>query len=165
MSLDIKVDVRGLIPADVALAKLAPLDHAKLLLSLARLIQQQTRRRIEDEKTSPDGAAWKPNRTGTPTLYQTGALARSIDYLVQGMQVVVGAPSEPVQGKPYAAIHQFGGTIVPKSADALAFVIGGQLVRTKKVTIPARPYLGVSSANAREITDAAARFIRKVLGL
>lgn len=165
MSLEIKVDVRGLIPADVALAKLQPLDHAKLLNGLARLIHQQTVRRIEEEKTSPDGAAWKPNRAGTSTLYQTGALARSIDYLVQGMQVVVGAPAEPRAGKPYAAIHQFGGTIVPKSADALAFVIGGQFVRTKKVTIPARPYLGVSAANAQEITGAAARFIRKALGL
>ena len=169
MSVEIRIDARGLIPADQALARLAPLEHAKLLLGLARLIQQQTRRRIEEEKTAPSGAPWKPNLSGTPTLYQSGALAGSIDYLVQGMQIVVGAPAEPQNGKPYAAIHQFGGTIRPKNGAALKFwwQSGGfvDFAVVKSVKMPARPYLGVSEANAREITDTAARFIRKALGL
>lgn len=165
MSVEIRIDARGLIPADQALARLAPLDHAKLLDGLAQQIKEQTVRRIEEEKTAPSGAPWKANLSGTPTLYQSGMLAASIRGLVQGMQVIVGAPAEPQDGKPYAAIHQFGGVITPKAADALAFTIRGQFVRAKKVTMPARPYLGVSEANAREITDAAARFIRKALGL
>ena len=36
---------------------------------------------------------------------------------------------------------------------------------TGAVKMPARPYLGVSAENAREIIDAAARFIRKAIGL
>lgn len=42
----------------------------------------------------------------------------------------------------YAAIHEFGGTIEPKSRTFLRFEIGGQEIFTKgPVTIPAQPYL------------------------
>jgi phage virion morphogenesis protein len=159
VSLAIRIDARGFAGPEAALAKLAPLKEAKLLDGLARLIQQQTRTRIEEEKTSPDGARWKANTQGTPTLYQSGALSRSIDYAVTGSQVIVGS------GLVYSAIHQYGGTIVPRDADALAFMIGNAFVRVQKVVMPARPYLGVSNDNASEIVDVAARFIRKALGL
>jgi len=47
--------------------------------------------------------------------------------------------------KVYGAIHQFGGRIVPRTARALVFWLGGGLVIAKAVTIPARPYLGLST--------------------
>ena len=54
----------------------------------------------------------------------------------------------------YAAIHEFGGTIVPKSAPALVFKIGDQWVRTQRVTIPPRPYLVPSlNESADEIVE------------
>lgn len=40
----------------------------------------------------------------------------------------------------YAAIHQLGGVIRPKSATALVFTVGGIKIRAKKVTMPARPF-------------------------
>lgn len=46
--------------------------------------------------------------------------------------------------RPYAAIHQFGGTITPKTGKFLVFNIGGRKVFAKKVTMPARPYLPVT---------------------
>jgi phage gpG-like protein len=58
--------------------------------------------------------------------------------------------------KIYAAIHQWGGDIVPKNAGAL-FVPG--YGRLKKVTIPARPYLGISSKNAADIVLITQRFL------
>lgn len=159
MSLDIRIDVRGFLPAEMALDRLSALQEAQLLDGLGRQIHQQTVRRIEEEKTAPDGKAWKRNSEGTPTLYREGHLARSIDWVVQGLQVAVGSALI------YAPIHQYGGTIAPKTADALAFMIGNRFVMTQKVTMPARPYLGVSADNAADILDVAKAFIRKALGL
>jgi phage gpG-like protein len=56
----------------------------------------------------------------------------------------------------YAAIHQWGGEIKPKSAKAL-FVPGYGMLQ--KVTIPARPYLGVSAEDTKAIESAAAQFL------
>jgi phage gpG-like protein len=159
VSLQTIIDARGLAGPDAILGRLQPLGEAALLEGLGRLIQEQTRRRLEDEKTSPAGAAWKPNWAGTSILYASGALSRSIDYLVQGYQLIVGS------GLVYARIHQEGGVIEPKTAEALAFRIAGQFVTAAKVTMPARPYVGVSSENRGEIVDAAVRFIRGRLGL
>jgi phage gpG-like protein len=48
---------------------------------------------------------------------------------------------------PYAAIHQFGGVIVPKNAKALRFKLpSGQWVTVKKVVIPPRPFFPVDSS-------------------
>lgn len=51
----------------------------------------------------------------------------------------------------YARIHNEGGTIVPKTASALVFSMGGRTFRLKKVTIPKRQFLGFSEADEREI--------------
>jgi phage gpG-like protein len=58
----------------------------------------------------------------------------------------------------YAAIHQWGGEIVPKTAPALYVPGYGKL---KKVTIPARPYLGVSGQDAADIALIAQRFVAR----
>lgn len=41
----------------------------------------------------------------------------------------------------YAAIHEFGGVIRPINGPFLVFEIDGQVIRARKVTIPARPYM------------------------
>lgn len=41
----------------------------------------------------------------------------------------------------YAAIHEFGGEIRPKTAKYLRFKIGGKTIFTKLVRMPKRPYL------------------------
>lgn len=67
---------------------------------------------------------------------KTGTLAKSITYrLTSDKSVEVGT------NVTYAAIHEFGGTIVPVNASALHFKIADQWITTKKVTMPARPYL------------------------
>lgn len=61
----------------------------------------------------------------------------------------------------YAAIHEFGGVIVPKQAKLLHFVINGEDIFAKSVQIPARPYLrpalAEQKAAAIEATSAALR--------
>lgn len=155
--LAIKIGMDGFGSAERGLARLNPLDTTGLLTGIARLLQQQTRRRIEEEKSSPDGGRWKPNRAGTSTLYQSGALARSIDYAVSSHQIILGS------GLVYSAIHQFGGVIRAKNKKALAFQVGNGLRLVKSVTIPARPYIGVSASNASEVVAATVAFLRRAL--
>ena len=158
MSVSIAVAFEGIEGAEAALGRLDPLQPGELLDRLGRMIQEQTRRRIIQEKTAPDGKAWKPNLTRTSILLRSGTLARSIDYAVAGEAAIVGS------GLVYAGIHQHGGTIRAKNKKALMFRVGNQFVTRKSVTIPARPYLGISSENAEDILDATKVFLRKRLG-
>ena len=108
---------------------------------------------------SPDGINWRDTiEMRNPILRRSGALARSIDYRASADSLVVGS------GLVYAAIHQFGGVIRPKTASALAFMLGGRLVVTQKVTMPARPYLGLSPQNRAEATRSVVAYLRRMLG-
>lgn len=88
---------------------------------------------------SPWGVPWKPlnprYRTGQP-LRDTGRLQRSITSQVQGDAAVVGTNVR------YAAVHQFGATILPKNAKFLAAPVGGGGIHfLKKAVVPSRPFL------------------------
>lgn len=158
-TLQVSIDVSGLGSIEALLGRLNPFQGEQLLEALARLIRESVRERLIAGGPAPDGAAWKPNREGrTPILHRSGALARSIDYAVSGMQAVIGS------GLIYAAIHQFGGTIVPKTAGQLAFSIGNRLIFTKKVTMPARPYIGLSADDRAELVQAAVLHLRRLFG-
>lgn len=67
--------------------------------------------------------------------YKTGNLRRSITEFASWNTIEVWSRLV------YSAIHEFGGTITPKKWNYLTFKIGNKRVRTKKVNIPARPYL------------------------
>jgi phage gpG-like protein len=66
-------------------------------------------------------------------------------------------------GRIYAAIHQFGGTILPKKAKRLVFTLKGKTVFATRVTMPARPYLGVSAENAAEIERSIIGYLGRAL--
>ena len=51
----------------------------------------------------------------------------------------------------YAGVHQNGMEIKPKTAKFLRFQIGGQWSKKRKVTIPARPFLGINDDDMEEI--------------
>ena len=110
------------------------------------------------QQVAPDGTPWKalsPSYQRTKTknanrlLVLNGYLSKSFRYQVGNQELTFGTDV------PYAAHHQFGTrpyTITPKSKKALAF--GGAVV--KKVNhpgLPARPFLGISDADSREILD------------
>lgn len=147
----------GLEDALLKINRIADAPMQELAEGIGRLVQEQTRRRITDEKTSPDGAAWKKNAAGTSTLYASGALARSIEYVASSASVKIGSALV------YARIHQLGGKIVPKGAKALAFRIGNQWRLVQSVTMPARPYLGLSADNQNEIVETAEDWLERVL--
>jgi phage gpG-like protein len=59
----------------------------------------------------------------------------------------------------YALIQQKGGVIKPVKKKTLKFKVGGKWVSAKQVTIKARPYLGISKEDWREIGDTISDFI------
>ena len=157
MSVALEITEKGLNEALLKIDGIADAPTNELMEGIGRLVQEQTRRRIESEKTTPEGAAWAPNRAGTSTLFASGALSRSIDYAASADSVQVGS------GLVYARIHQDGGTIRPKSARALVFRLGNRLVFAQSVTLPARTYLGLSAANQNEVIEAAEDWLERLL--
>lgn len=144
----IVVDLTGLKFAESLLARIADFDDSELLTAIGAMGASQTRRRISDEKTAPDGTAWPDNKEGTSILMRTGGnLLGSVAYIVGSGEVQWGASWE------FAHIHQDGAKISVKNAKALFFRIGGQKVAAKSVTIPARPFVGLSDDNRNEIEE------------
>lgn len=119
------------------LDSLSNLDKDDLLASLGQELEAQTRRRIAEEKTSPDGEAWKDLSEGWKArkaqtssgglLEFEGHLLDSIAWQTEDQGVAVG--SERI----YAAIQQFGGEDVGRPGH------------------PARPFLGLSPENADDL--------------
>lgn len=132
----------------------------RILANIGRSLRTSTLERFRTE-TDPDGEAWIPSirrREGSPrpTLTLSSRLRDSIATKATDHEVRIGTNVR------YGAIHQFGGTIKPKSARALQFTLpNGRWVTAQSVTIPARPYLGVSADDRAEIVaivrDAVAR--------
>lgn len=157
MSVTVEIIDRGLDDAIAKMQALATPDRLELMDSIGQFASEQTKYRLRAEKTAPDGSAWKPNRAGTPILFASGSLEESIQYRATLDRVLVGS------SKPYARIHQFGGVIKAKNGRALAFKSGGDTYFRQSVTIPARPYLGLSAANVEELESVVADFILSVL--
>jgi len=138
-------------------------DRQRLLGSIGVEMESQTKERFGTQR-SPDGESWKALAQKTQDYYMSkgkghrsllvgeGLLRDSITSEVQegASSVLVGATME------YAAVHQFGATITPKTAKALAVPGYGML---RKVVIPARPYLGVSQNDAAVIASAVSEFL------
>jgi phage gpG-like protein len=79
---------------------------------------------------------WPAKSDHTPSnLQKNMVLCRAFHLTVSNTGATVGNPA------PYAAIHQFGGTITGKPW--LRFKIGDRWVTVHQVTIPARPFFPV----------------------
>lgn len=122
-------------------------DMTPALNVVGRTIRDRVRLGFKFSK-SPYGEAWAPLRIrkGKP-LVNSGRFRSSIDFRVGGdgasEYVDVGTNFGPLPGgKSIAAVHQFGATIVPKQAKFLRFM-GANGYITKKVVIPARPFLPI----------------------
>ncbi len=131
--------------------KLAKLDNlAPFHKNVGEHMMLSVEERFETE-TAPDGAAWAQHAPATRTarlkkygnapltiLRAEGHLAGSFNYRADAGQVQIGSPIV------YAAIHHFG----------------GQAGRNRKVTIPARPILGLSPFDREAIHAMAEKFLK-----
>ncbi|MEZ8102147.1 phage virion morphogenesis protein [Vibrio bivalvicida] len=142
-----------------------PKYKAQLLDALGSVVESQTRRRIADEKTSPDGRAWPEwsdgyakTRHGNQSLLQgEGDLLDSLQYIVERNQVRIGSPL------PYSGVHQdgFSGAVQVAAhtrlvtqafGKALAFPVYQSVnAFTRMMNIPQREYLGLSRDNQTEV--------------
>lgn len=131
-----------------------------LMESVGEALVSGTKKRF-DEKKDPEGTPWKPSRRalekGGKTLMHSGRLRRSIDYAATSDKVMVGS------NLAYARIHQKGGEITPKKAKKLVSKDSdGKTVAVDAVTIPARPYLGVSKEDMEDVKATMADFLAGV---
>ncbi len=153
IGVSIVIDASSIDGAFAALAPILDFEPSELMSAIGAMGEMQTRRRISAEKTSPDGAAWPPNLKGTSILMETGQnLLASIAHSSSAEQAEWGASWE------FAHVHQEGAVITPKNArylavPAAAFGAGDGVRFAKSVTIPARPFVGISDDNAQEIID------------
>lgn len=127
---------------------LSDYDREQLLDALGAEIESQIRRRITDEKTSPDGVPWpaltedyakrKAQKSGGGLLEYSGAFLDSIQYQVVDDTVESG--SNLVQ----AAHLNFGGEEIGTN-------------------MPAREYLGFSPENFDDLLFVTEDFLQNVL--
>lgn len=115
-------------------------DWRRPLREIGQVVGIQGTRKRFDQERGPDGKPWQPLKASTlkkprRSRYilrdsgMRGGLMRSITARVQGKRVYWGS------NKVYARIHQ----------------LGGKAGRGHAVTIPARPYLGISKDDEAEI--------------
>lgn len=145
------------------------------MLPVARAIGVGLVRNTQDRFRAgrdPEGHPWHPlkpftleHKRGPGILRESamrGGLMASIAFRADA-----GAGGATVQvgtNKVYGAIHQFGGTIRPKNPKGLLFfrTAGGQVWgAARQVTIPARPYLGISREDRETIQDVLGAFLRR----
>ena len=141
---------------------LADLDKKKLNATLAADTRHATLERFKQSR-GPDGKRWKTSvrvaAGGGKTLVQSAQLRNSIKTKSDASGFSVGTNVK------HAATHQYGEkgrTIRAKKAGALHFQVGGRWVMKKKVKIKidARPYLGFSEDDQKEMKATVEDFIR-----
>ena len=122
-------------------------ETGPLMARIGRVMKTDTQLNFR-RGTSPQGNSWAPlkGRNGQP-LRDTGRLMRSIDYEASDDEVVIGTNVK------YGPTHQFGAVIKPKNGKFLKFKIGNQFVSLKKVTIPARPFIGLAARQLNKINE------------
>lgn len=129
------------------------LDKKNLNAALAEGVRESTLERFKQSK-DPTGRRWKTSiraaAEGGKTLIQSSQLRNSIKSKSDATSFAVGTNVK------HAATHQFGEpgrTIRARRKKALRFQVGGKWVskREVKVSIPARPFLGLSDEDMQEI--------------
>lgn len=160
MGLAFTIRADGLDQIERKLAKLqAQLgDLSPLMSVIGQYLSESNRIGFLDGK-GPDGKPWKPSirvqLMGGQTMLDGGNLQKSIHSEHGRNFVAVGTNDHR------APMLHFGGRIVPKAGKALAFQLpGGQAVTVKSVTIPARPFLGVSSDDEVQIGEIVYDYLR-----
>ena len=144
--MSIKLTSQGLDAAIAKMQALAGFELAELVDDAGAVLESSTKRRINDEKSSPDGDAWaewsgeyaETRHSGHSLLVGENDLLESVQNYSAGSDVIVGS------NLVYAARRHFGG-------EELGF------------NDPARPFLGVSGRDASDIEHLVTGRLEEVL--
>lgn len=150
----ISIWIEGDVPKLLSRMKgLSNLDKKSLNEALAETLRESTLERFKQGR-GPSGKRWKTSiraaQSGGKTLIDSTDLRNSIKSSADETGFAVGT------NVIYAATHQIGApkrTIRAKKAKVLRFRVNGHFVSKKQVqvSIPARPFLGVSDDDMEEI--------------
>jgi phage virion morphogenesis protein len=132
-----------------------------LMWNIATAGVTSTQQRFLDQK-APDGTGWpqsyRAKVTGGKTLRMSNLLFQSVHAEATKDEAQWGTDRE------YAGVHQFGAVIVPKTKKALFFTLAnGAKVMVKKVTIPARPFLGINEADRARIASVGETWLKETV--
>ncbi|MEN2980272.1 phage virion morphogenesis protein [Tistrella bauzanensis] len=139
-----------------------------LITNIGVLLVQSTKDRFLAGQ-GPDGIPWAPlnplyaaTKKGPGILREAGAFGGLMSTIVWqrdgATALIVGT------NRIYAAAHQFGAVIVPKTAAALVFGLGEELIHAQSVTIPAREFLGVSETDQEGMIHLATDYVASLAG-
>lgn len=157
MSVEISITVKGMDRLTAAINRLGAPKNIEVRNRSLRLMAAHTQDKLRNYL-----------RGGKPLNVRTSSLAKS--YGVDSPSL--DSPAFETSGLPnrislgsdlkYAAIHEDGGTITPKKSDWLVFKTATGWVKTKSVTMPARPHLGPALEEAStDFPDIMVREIEK----
>lgn len=160
--LTLSYDDLGIRRAMGRLASLGPRLGEEVLAPIGATLENTTKERF-DTNVGPDGEAWEPSLrasiVGGKTLVETGVLRDSIHYVVDDDGVEVG--SADIR----APIHQFGGVIHAKTGTGLNFFLADGLgVTVDSVTLPERPFIGLSAEDGLLVVGIAEDALARVFG-
>lgn len=139
------------------------IDKKNLNSALGGGVRESTLERFKQGK-DPTGRRWKTSiraaTEGGKTLVRSAQLRNSIKSKSDASGFAVGTNVKS------ASTHQFGEpgrTIRARNKKALRFKVGGKWVSKKqvKVTIPARPFLGLSDEDMQEMKATVEDFIAR----
>lgn len=150
-------------------------QNMRPMMTIAGGIFENSTRHRFDTSRGPGGIPWKPTwrqRAGAVgpagpvlsarILVNKGLLRGSIRSNVGDNFVETGVDGRSESAK-YAKVHQFGATIRPKTARALMFTgPDGKFHMVQKVTIPARPFLGIDADDVTDLGDAFVVYLENV---
>lgn len=155
----IEAHVNGLEALGDGLARMAALGQRPRPIweAIGQYGESSTRLRFKNQ-VGPDRKRWVPSirarELGGQTLVHKTRLLRSITHSSDNNGTSWGT------NVVYAGPNHFGAVIKAKTAAALRFRLpGGGFVTVKKVTLPARPFVGVNEEDGREIVNLAGEVV------
>ncbi|WP_056039309.1 phage virion morphogenesis protein [Loktanella sp. 3ANDIMAR09] len=134
---------------EAGLRDLAAWQIDALAFNIGALLETATKERIADDKAGPDGepwAAWSEGYAATRSARHSLLVGDGLPGLLDSIQNYSDGPEARVgTNLVYGAIHQFGGEEVGKPG------------------LPARPYLGLSDRDRRDIAELVTGDLNEVL--
>ncbi len=150
MAAEFEFEWQGLAQARAYFSQLAARGERlrPLMADIAEGLLHSTQDRFDAEE-DPEGVPWPALAAATLAKKRSDRILVERGYLVGGLRSDFDEGSASVSTAPlsYGPIHQFG----------------GEAGRGKGVTIPARPFLGVSEADADLVLDLARAYLEAPL--